>query len=54
METKKSPPGWDEQRARKALEHYETQTGIACQTIMEIRTKYWLQTKEGTSVWLSI
>ena len=26
METKKSPPGWDEHRVRKVIEHYETQT----------------------------
>ncbi len=27
MRTKKFPPGWDEQRVRNVLAHYERQTG---------------------------
>jgi hypothetical protein len=50
MKTNKFPPGWDEQRVRRVLEHYETQTedeAVAedeaafedqTQTVMEVPT----------------
>jgi hypothetical protein len=29
MKQSKFPPGWDEQRVRRVLEHYESQTAVA-------------------------
>jgi hypothetical protein len=51
MKTNKFPPGWDEERVRRVLEHYETQSeeqAVAedeaafedqTQTVMEIPTE---------------
>ena len=46
MKQSKFPPGWDEQRVRQVLEHYESQTeeggvakdgaGVAAITVMEV------------------
>jgi hypothetical protein len=46
MKQSKFPPGWDEQRVRRVLEHYESQTeeeavaedeaGIAASTVMDV------------------
>ena len=46
MKHSKSPPGWDEQRVRRVLEHYESQTedeavaedeaGMAASTVMDV------------------
>ena len=46
MKQSKFPPGWDEQRVRRVLEHYESQTedeavaedkaGIAKSTVMDV------------------
>ena len=58
MKTNKFPPGWDEQRVRKVLEHYEAQTeeeAVAedeaayedtSQTIMEIPNALVSQVRE--------
>jgi hypothetical protein len=46
MKQPKFPPGWDEQRVRRILEHYESQTdeeavaedeaGVAKSTVMDV------------------
>jgi hypothetical protein len=46
MKQSKFPPGWDEQRVRRVLEHYESQTddeavaedeaGMAAPTVMDV------------------
>ena len=46
MKQSKFPPGWDEQRVRRVLEHYESQSeeeavaedeaGIATSTVMDV------------------
>ncbi|MFZ0008699.1 MAG: hypothetical protein WAK94_10705 [Steroidobacteraceae bacterium] len=46
MKEPKFPPGWDEQRVRRVLEHYETQTdeeavaedeaGVSTSTVMNV------------------
>lgn len=49
MKQAKFPPGWDEQRVRRVLEHYESQSdeetvaedeaGMATSTVMDVPTE---------------
>jgi hypothetical protein len=49
MKQSKFPPGWDEQRVRRVLEHYESQTdeeavaedeaALATATVMDVPTE---------------
>jgi hypothetical protein len=49
MKQSKFPPGWDEQRVRRVLEHYESQSdeeavaedeaGMAASTVMDVPTE---------------
>ncbi len=50
MKQSRFPPGWDEERVRRVLEHYENQTDedeaafeSTTETIMEVRSNSSLQ-----------